>query len=212
MSCTAKRVYLSHHRDRLTCELPSNHEQHYDISKVEDDGTVVFEDGQRRNADVLMFCTGYLYSFPFLSKECGITINDSRVTHLHKHIFNIKYPSMSFIGIPIRLSPFPQFSLQARVIATVLSKKSILPSEEEMLKQEEADYQDKMSQGLKHHYAHFLGPRQWAYNKEMVDLAKCQPLNPIVEKIYDLNINYRTNDVMNYKKMQYLELLFKHFL
>lgn len=199
----AETVYLSHHGNRKTCKLPNNLEQHYDVIEVDDHGAVVFQDGQRREVDVIMFCTGYLFTFPFLSKECGISVDDNRITHLYKHLFNINYPTMAFIGLPIRIGPFPQFSLQARLIAAVLAKKTILPSKEEMLKDEEDDYQEKMSEGLKHHYAHLLGPRQWGYNSEMSDLAKCQALNPNVENIYEHATYYRTHDVMNYKKMEY---------
>jgi len=196
-------VYLSHHGDRRTCELPGNLEQRYDVIQVEDNGTVVFEDGQRCKADVIMFCTGYLFTFPFLSAECGISVDDNRVTHLYKHVFNIKYPTMSFIGLPIHICPFPQFSLQARLIASVLAKRTILPSKEDMLKDEEEDYQHKISKGLKHHYAHFLGPQQWDYNTDMSNLAKCQALDPIVENIYNHCAYYRKNYVMNYKNMEY---------
>lgn len=199
----AKILYLSHHGNRLSSELPGNIEQHYDVIEVEDDGAVVFQDGQRRKADVIMFCTGYLFSFPFLSEKCGITVVDNRVTHLYKHLFNIKYPTMSFIGLPIRITPFPQFSLQARLIAAVLSQKTLLPSTNDMLKDEEEDYQDKMLKGIKHHYAHYLGPTQWQYNSEMSKLAKCEPIDQVVEDLYEHCAYYRTNDVMNYKKMEY---------
>lgn len=199
----AQIVYLSHHGNRFTCQLPSNLEQLSDISIIEDDGSIVFEDGERRQADAIMFCTGYMFSFPFLSKECGITVHDSRVTPLYKHLFNIKYPSMAFIGLPIRICPFPQFSLQARLIAAVLMQKTILPSTEEMLEDEENDFQAKMSQGIKHHYAHLLGPRQWDYNKEITELAQCDPMHPVVEKLYEHCIYYRKNYVTTYKNKEF---------
>lgn len=42
---------------------------------------------------------GYNYSFPFLSMDCGVYIEDNIVNPLYKCIFNIEYPSMVFIGV-----------------------------------------------------------------------------------------------------------------
>jgi len=184
-------------------QLPGNLEEHHDMLHIEGDGTVVFQDGQRREADVIIFCTGYLFTFPFLSDSCEITVKDNRITHLHKHLFNIRYPSMAFIGIPIRICPFPQFSLQARLVTAVLTGKSLLPSATEMLKDEERDFQDKISNGIKHHYAHMLGPQQWEYNDEMTELAHCDPIHPIVKNLYQYAWSYRVNDLLNYKNMEF---------
>nr|XP_053628201.1 uncharacterized protein LOC128685584 isoform X2 [Cherax quadricarinatus] len=55
---------------------------------------------------------GYLFAFPFLSEECGITVEDNVVKPLYKHIINTKYTSMAFIGIPFRVCNFPLFDFQ----------------------------------------------------------------------------------------------------
>lgn len=48
---------------------------------------------------------GYLYSFPFLSMECGITVDDNYIQPLFKHCINIKYPTMALIGMPYLVHP-----------------------------------------------------------------------------------------------------------
>lgn len=43
---------------------------------------------------------GYKFSFPFLSVDSGIFVDDNFVQPLYKQIFNIEHPTMAFIGIP----------------------------------------------------------------------------------------------------------------
>lgn len=62
----------------------------------------------------LQLCLGYKYSFPFLNIECGIHVKDNTVQPLYKHIFNIRYPSMVFIGLIIALVDFQLMDLQVR--------------------------------------------------------------------------------------------------
>lgn len=57
--------------------------------------------------------TGYSYSYPFLSVESGIHVDDNFVQPLFKHIFNIEHPTMAFIGIPVTfVSYFHLFDIQ----------------------------------------------------------------------------------------------------
>lgn len=201
---SAQAVYLSHHGKQFKCKLPDILEQHQDIKEVFADGKVLFQDGQTRQADCIIFCTGYNFSFPFLTDDCNITVRDNRITHLYKHLFNIKHPSMSFIGLGIRICPFPQFSLQAQLVLGVLSGKVTLPSKEEMLSEEEKDFEEKMSKwNNKTHYAHFLGAQQWDYNGELAEFAKCDPMHPIVKNLYEHTWTYRFNDLMGYKDREY---------
>jgi hypothetical protein len=173
------------------------------MKEVFADGTVLFQDGQKRPADVIIFCTGYNFSFPFLTDDCEITVKDNRITHLYKHLFNIKYPSMSFIGLGIRICPFPQFSLQAQLVLAILSGKVMLPTKEEMLLDEEKDFKEKMSKWNKTHYAHFLGPKQWEYNNEIAQFAKCEPMHPIVKRLYEYTWTFRKHDFLGYKNKEF---------
>lgn len=108
--------------------------------------SVEFVDGKViDDVDVVMYATGYLYQFPFLDGspvECRV--DDNRVEHLYKHVF-LPYsnmaPSLSFIGIPWKVVPFPLFQLQARWIGKCLSGVVQLPSEDEMLQDIKDSYE-----------------------------------------------------------------------
>ena len=65
---------------------------------------------------------------PYLS-ECALC----RVSPLYQHVFPPAYaPSLSFIGLPWKVVPFPQYELQAKWVARVLSGRVSLPSQEVM--------------------------------------------------------------------------------
>jgi thioredoxin reductase len=97
--------------------------------------SVEFVDGRViDDVDVVMYATGYLYHFPFFDEspvECRI--EDNRVENLYQHVFLPHMaPSLSFIGIPWKVVPFPLFELQARWIGNLLSGVISLPSEQAM--------------------------------------------------------------------------------
>ncbi|XP_020593960.1 flavin-containing monooxygenase FMO GS-OX-like 3 isoform X2 [Phalaenopsis equestris] len=74
--------------------------QHLMIKCVHEDGNVVFEDGFEVIADVILHCTGYIFSFPFLKENKVVCVDDSRVGPLFKHVFPPHLaPWISFIGI-----------------------------------------------------------------------------------------------------------------
>ena len=198
----AEIVYLSH-KGNVPSKLPDNVKQQRPISFVSADGTVHFDDGQQRKVDAILLCTGYEFSFPFLSESCSIEVCNNRVTHLYKHIFNTKYPTLSFIGLCLKVCPFPLFSLQAQYIAAVLSGKKKLPSEKDMNDEEEKDFQEKLSSGLDKKYAHKLGDSQWEYDKTIAELAGTQPLSEVYEDLYKHVSQRRKHFLMEYKNDEF---------
>lgn len=61
---------------------------------------------------IFEFFIGYKYSYPFLSVDSGIHIEDNFVQPLYKQILNIEHPSLAFIGIPSSAPNFHMFDLQ----------------------------------------------------------------------------------------------------
>lgn len=124
---------------------PANSEGTRQVVKVADvkrlvphTKSVEFVDGNLiEDVDVVMYATGYLYQFPFFDgSPVDCRVEDNRVENLYKHVFlpfSNMAPSLSFIGIPWKVVPFPLFQLQARWIGKCLSGVVNLPSEEAML-------------------------------------------------------------------------------
>lgn len=202
----AQNVYLSH-RSLLQSNLPENVEQRRCIISVSSDGTVLFGGGEEEKAvDAIMFCTGYNVSLPFLDDACGIRIRSNRVTHLYKHVFNTKHPTLSFIGLSGKFCVFPHFGLQAQYIAAVLSQRKQLPSEEEMNADEERDFQERLSLGMKEHHAHWLldfKGGNWCYGKTIARLAGVNALSPYYNDLCSHVINRRQHFVMEYKNEEF---------
>lgn len=100
----------------------------------DDGGSIVLTDGTTvENIDCIIYCTGYHYNFPFLEDVGALRVHEGAVVPLYKHMFPLGLaPRLSFIGIPWKTIPFPQFELQGKLIAQVLSGKVKLPSVEMM--------------------------------------------------------------------------------
>jgi cation diffusion facilitator CzcD-associated flavoprotein CzcO len=96
--------------------------------------SVKFEDGSlEENVDAVLYCTGYLYSFPFLSSlNPALITTGERVENLYQHIFYRPQPTLVFLVLNQKVIPFPVAEAQAAVIARVFSGRLALPSETEM--------------------------------------------------------------------------------
>ena len=105
--------------------------------------SVEFVDGQVvDDVDVVMYATGYVYAFPFFDDAVDCRINENRIEGLYQHVFFPKLaPSLSLIGIPWKVVPFPLFQLQARWVGKLLRGEVELPSEEAMTKDVQASYE-----------------------------------------------------------------------
>jgi cation diffusion facilitator CzcD-associated flavoprotein CzcO len=105
---------------------------------VEDRG-VRFEDGRiEKDIDAIIYCTGYLYSYPFFRTLDPPLITDGRrVRGLYRQLFNISNPTLAFTALAQKIIPFPLSEGQGAAIAKVWAGKLELPSKEEMESWEE---------------------------------------------------------------------------
>ncbi|XP_008651930.1 flavin-containing monooxygenase FMO GS-OX-like 9 [Zea mays] len=111
---------------------------HVQIDSLCEDGHVVFADGSSVVADAIVYCTGYVYSFPFLDTGGLVTVDDSCVGPLFEHTFPPALaPALSFVGVPKKVVVPRFFEAQARWVAQVLSGRRSLPPEAEMLRSAE---------------------------------------------------------------------------
>ncbi|XP_004955727.2 flavin-containing monooxygenase FMO GS-OX-like 8 [Setaria italica] len=166
LSGVAKEVHLSARTvgDATTpavSNILANHSDmhlHPQVHRLCEDGRVVFADGSSVVADTVIYCTGYLYSFPFLDTGGVVTVDDNRVGPLFEHTFPPALaPSLSFVGIPMRVFVPWFLEAQARWIARVLSGTAALPPEQDMLQAVQEDYRAREMAGLPARYSHDIG-------------------------------------------------------
>lgn len=160
ISKVAKRVTLSHHMPETPkTKFRSNVNQKPDVSYIKG-STVVFTNNEEETYSIIFYCTGYKYSFPFLSSNCGIYVDDNWVRPLYKHCINIEYPTMSFIGIPYYVCAAQMMDLQSRFTMAFWKGNKELPSKEEMLEDTEKEMQRRFAKGYKKRQAHMMGEEQ----------------------------------------------------
>jgi cation diffusion facilitator CzcD-associated flavoprotein CzcO len=111
------------------------HISHFDV----EDGTIHFSNGRiEHNVDCIVFCTGYLYTMPFLQTLRPNPIGDgSRIENTYLHMLYAPHPTLSFLVLPQKIIPFPLSQAQSAVLARVLSGRLGLPSENDMKSWEE---------------------------------------------------------------------------
>lgn len=141
-------------------------------------GTVHLKDGRiLSNIHSVIVASGYLTTYPFLKGleredvdveeadgEVVITA-DKCVTHnLHKDIFYIPDPTLSFVGVPYYTSTFSMFDFQAEVVARVWKELAVLPSEGKM----RAEYEARKAKGDKGKAFHSLIRNQVPYMDEIL--------------------------------------------
>ncbi|KAJ3125621.1 hypothetical protein HK098_008349 [Nowakowskiella sp. JEL0407] len=103
------------------------------------EGGAVFESGAVVKFDAVVFATGYHYEFPFLRKfggcllnengcdsdlmieyEDGRLVTDGDTVHaLLNYQFYQFDTRISFIGLPLKICPFPLFAVQCRLMCSV---------------------------------------------------------------------------------------------
>ncbi|XP_012283263.1 flavin-containing monooxygenase FMO GS-OX-like 4 [Orussus abietinus] len=193
---TARQVYLSHNKEKLTAPLPSNMIQVAGIEKIENN-VFTFKDGVTTTADVFMYCTGYLFRFPFLDDSCQIQVDDNYVSPLYKHLVNIEHPTMCIVGIPSSVVPFPLFHMQVKYFLALLQGRVELPSKSDML------VDAALKTPMKRH-AHRLANKQWEYNDSLADAGGFERLPAFYRIGYNSWSQERNRNLLNYKNTKFL--------
>ncbi|KAF8389754.1 hypothetical protein HHK36_024273 [Tetracentron sinense] len=157
----AKEIHLSAKSLEISeglSKVISKHDNlhiHPQIDSLREDGQVLFIDGSWIFAETIIYCTGYSYSFPFLDTKGIVEVDDDRVGPLYEHTLPPSLaPSLSFMGIPTKIIPFPFFESQAKWIAQLLSEKKTLPSCEDMMQSIREFYHSRDVAGIPKHKTH----------------------------------------------------------
>ncbi|KAK9769122.1 putative Amino acid transporter-like protein [Seiridium cardinale] len=97
--------------------------------------------------DAVLFCTGYLFTFPFFRAgelDGEPLVTDGRKVHgLYKHFLHIHHPTLAFPGLPIKVIPFPFSESQAAVFARAWANELALPSTSSMEEWERREAEEK---------------------------------------------------------------------
>jgi len=94
------------------------------------DRSVRFVDGSREaDIDRVIFCTGYLFSYPFLRALSPPVVSDgARTQALWQHLFYHPAPTLAFLTLPSRVVPAAVAEAQSAVVARFLAGRLALPA------------------------------------------------------------------------------------
>lgn len=138
ISKVADHVTWAHHSNRPS--LPRFYgsvEQKPDVQSISVE-SVTFVDGTTQHFNVIIYATGYLYTFPFLSIDCGLSIVDDIVRPpLYKYCIASHHPTLAFIGLLNLICPNTLFDFQIKLFLKFLTGQKQLPSKEDMLRERE---------------------------------------------------------------------------
>jgi len=165
----------------------------------------ILKNGERVEADTLILCTGYRFAFPFLSDGCCPAIlHDGQVVDgLYLHLIHAAFPTMSFIGIPKRVCPFPLFDRQARFVVATLDGRFRLPSTEEMLDVVRKEMAAFVAAGKDPRHFHVFARAQWPYNDKLAEMIGFQPLLPVISDLYESVCPKRIADLKGYRSQSF---------
>lgn len=106
-------IYSQHYPYTADAVFPDNLRLVPDVQELTETG-VLLKDGSQYSVDAILYCTGFKISFPFLTSDSGIVVDDNCVEPLFKQLININYPTMAFIGLNYHLCIQLVMDLQAR--------------------------------------------------------------------------------------------------
>lgn len=206
LTSVASQVYLCHRnmkstKDEMYSGLPATVVQCFGITRMTRDSAFL-DDGRTLAVDVVLFCTGYRYAYPFLSPECRceVTADGQRVLSLYRHLVHTRFTTLSFVGITKRVVPCPAFHCQVLYVLAVLTGATSLPSEAEMEDDTRCDYERRLSRGLPPSMAHVMHDLQWEYNDDLLRSAGLEPAPSVVRKLYDVSVGAVHKNVLTYRE------------
>lgn len=210
IASVASKVFWSNHLSPPKVVEQENIIQKPDVRKFTKTGAV-FDDGSFEEFDAVVHCTGYEFTFPFLSLDCQLLCESNYVRPLFKHCLNINYPSMGLIGLPFYTCPFQMFDIQVKFCLTFMTGRKVLPSKQEMVDDTEREMERRWQSGIKKRRAHGLGKLQSEYFSSLSSLADLEPLRPVILKMYEQNRRNQVESFANYREFRFTVLNDEHF-
>ena len=129
-------------------------------------GGVRFVDGSSEDVDLIIYATGYVTTFPFLS---FIEPRDNYLP-LYLHMVHPDHPNLYFLGLVQPLGAFaPTAEAQARWVADLLDGAAVLPSKAEMergIQKEDERRRRRYVDSKRHRTEVDYYPYLWAIERE----------------------------------------------
>ncbi|CAG9789252.1 unnamed protein product [Diatraea saccharalis] len=197
---TSKLVH-SHHLNYNQPYFSNTYIKKPDIEMFTSNG-VIFQDNSFEDVDDVIFCTGYVFSHPFLDKSVGITATEKFLLPLYQHMVNIRHPTMVFVGVPKKVLN-SVLEAQGEYAAALAAGKFELPPQETMLKAWLKHVRTLHSKGIKILDVNVIGNEMDNYFVNLTQEAGIYRRPPVLTDIRDFNAKYRLDDLLNYRDFDF---------
>ncbi|XP_035636288.1 uncharacterized protein LOC118390135 isoform X1 [Oncorhynchus keta] len=198
------QVTLSHGKPTLPFPLPYGVHQATPVEEIQEDGSLRFQDGSITQAQVLLLCTGYNFSYPFLEPaRLGLEVQEHLVTPLYRFLMPPAFPSLFIIGICKIICPFPHFHCQVQFALAVLEGSVALPSLAEMEEEAQGEMARKVERGVQLRHMLKMDKEQWGYAQTLAQTGRFAPLPPVTQSLYEEVWRQRQVHPQNYRQVNY---------
>ncbi|XP_075982722.1 senecionine N-oxygenase-like isoform X2 [Anticarsia gemmatalis] len=196
------RLFHSHHLSYNQPEFSPNYAKKPDVLYFTATGAL-FSDESTEDFDVVILCTGYNYAHPFLKEyTSGITATKKFVLPLYQQSVNIKYPSMTFVGVSKKVIN-RVMDAQGQYSAALAAGKFQLPPQGDMLRQWLDHVQDLRGKGYKIADVNVIGDDMDDYFGILQQEADIPRAPKVLTTIRDFNAKNRLEDLLNYRDYDY---------
>ncbi|XP_063988409.1 uncharacterized protein LOC135168305 [Diachasmimorpha longicaudata] len=161
---------------------------------------LTFSDDTSVQVDDIIYCTGYQFAYPFLSKKIELSTADKNVEPLYKYLVHITSPNLFFMGVPDSLN-FLLAELHAQYIVGLLEGRLQLPSSEAMREDMEAQKR-KLLAALIPRREH-LRYSSWTEFDQLATLANASKIRPVIRSIFQHCLRAQQQNVRQYKQYGY---------
>jgi hypothetical protein len=174
-------------------------------------GPITLKDGRVLvDIDRVILSTGYHFSHPFLldlhedatlpedASDTVLVTDGTQIHNLHKDIFYIPDPTLTFVGVPFYTATFTLFEFQAIAVAAVLSGRAWLPKQEEM----RDEYKKRVETKGYGRAFHSLRDQQVEYVTELLGWINTQAEVTGAEKVEGYSERWLAEDKLKLQKMR----------
>ena len=120
---------------KMNYTFPDNFEIKNEIDFIEKN-IIFFKDGTSKKFDCIIFCTGYIFNFPFLENDLKLKSDNLYVPkNLYKGMVFFDNPKLFYIGMQNQFFTFPLFEAQAYFIRNCILNKIQIPEKKKMIEE-----------------------------------------------------------------------------
>lgn len=202
ISKVAEHVTWSHHSKRPS--FPKFYgivEQKPNIESISNEN-VTFADGTTQSFTAILYATGYRYTFPFLSVDCGLSVIDNLIQPLYKFCISVQHPTLAFIGLINVISQNLLYDLQVRFFLTFLTGPKKLPTKEEMVSERAKNELKEIGLLDKKSFPVMIATHI-KYYEALATEAEIDSVKPVFYKLCDRALHNAFYDAASYRNIKF---------